>query len=243
MRLVKELLGQQNVDGPLEILVVNDNGGPEVFECLSRLAPGPVPLRFFDTGYSGYGPVLARNAGLRFARYDTVIFLDDDVSIGPDLVSRYQRAPEGIRIGRIDFAVEIDGQSRIYPDRRAKLMTGEDRLVKSGGACLFLVWSANFCIPTDLGVRLGGFDEAFLDEGEEDCDFGARLIFATRRLIVVPSARAVHEGPDLVLRQRLGLPVTVRVGRAADRLCARGTIVVNGGAAYWRDPKWSQMIR
>jgi glycosyltransferase involved in cell wall biosynthesis len=243
VRLVEQLLHQEEINGPFEILVVNDNGGPEVFDRLSRLRTGGIPLRCFDTGYTGFGAALARNVGLRFARHETIVFLDDDVSVGPELVARYQQAPQGIRLGCVDFVVEIDGERRVYPDRRRVLMTGADRLIESYMPFLFLLWSANFCIPTAVGVRLGGFDEAFLDQGQEDSDFGARLIFATQRLVAVPSARAVHHGPDRQLRRLLGMPVTMRPERAGERLRARGGVEANGGLAYWRRPKWQQMIR
>jgi GT2 family glycosyltransferase len=243
VQLVHQLLGQQHLHGPMEILVVNDNGGPEVFDRLSTLPTGSIPLRFFDTGYAGYGPALARNAGLRFARYDTIVFLDDDVSVGADLLARYQQAPPGIRLGRVDFAVAINGTRRIYGDRRTVLMSGGDRLIRPDPAYFFLLWSANFCIPTSVGLTLGGFDEAYLDEGEEDCDFGARLMFATQRLVAVPSARAVHDGPDLRLQKLLGMPVIERPGRAAERVRALRSLEPNGGMAYWQDEKWHRMLR
>jgi GT2 family glycosyltransferase len=51
------------------------------------------------------------------------------------------------------------------------------------------------------------------DEDEEDMDFGARAILASRRLVVVPSARVVHHGPDAVLKKQLGIPFTERPHR------------------------------
>lgn len=44
-------------------------------------------------------------------------------------------------------------------------------------------------------------------------DFGARAILASRRLVVVPSARVVHHGPDAVLKKQLGIPFTERPHR------------------------------
>jgi hypothetical protein len=242
--LVREVVGQRGLAGALEILVVNDAGDASVFDAVAEAAAGSgVPLRCFDTEHvSGFGVVLARNIGLRFARCATTIFLDDDVAVGRDLVARYQRAPEGLRLGRIDFAVELAGRQLVVPDRR-DILHGADRAVEPVGAYLGYLWSANFALPTLLGLAIGGFDEAFLDENEEDMDFGARAMLAGRRLVAVPSARALHHGPDDLLRHQLGLPVSDRPRRAQERFARRGHLVVNGGEAYWRGPRWERFRR
>jgi GT2 family glycosyltransferase len=235
-RLVSQLLRQRDAPGPMEILVVNDHGDPSVFADVRALpnARG-VPIRFFDTGYDGYGPVLARNAGLRFARHATCIFCDDDIEVGEDYVASYQRAPDGPRMGRID-SLELRGTELFtVPDSRGALAAGDARLVREHEGCLGFIWSANFAIPTQLARVLGGFDEAFLGEKEEDLDFSARAVTAFRGLVTVPGARALHHG-------ELGSHSKPLPGRAREIWETRRALVVNQGMAYWKLPKWEEMI-
>ena len=102
------------------------------------------------------------------------------------------------------------------------------------------LWGGNCAVTTELGLALGGFDEVFLGEGEEDTDFGARAVRATHRPVAVPGAWARHEGLDQTTRVWLGFATANRPGRSRALLAdpARGT-VVNGGVAYWDGPRWA----
>jgi hypothetical protein len=243
-RLVAALRRQRDVRGPLEILVVNDNGAHAVFDAVAALPRAAAVVRCFDTHYAGYGLALARNVGLRFARYDTAICLDDDLEVDDHLVRAYQEAPSGLRLGRIDFRVSVEGQARVMADPRGAIVQGPtteiDDLVRYRG----FVYGGNFAIPTRLALAVGGFDEAFLDEGEEDVDFGARVMAAARAAFAVPAARALHDGPTLTVAHRLGLEAPPqRVGLAVERLqqAGRGSRV-NGGLAYWLGDRWQGFV-
>lgn len=247
--LVDGIARQQPPGVPVEILLINDHGSTDVFAAARDVARRTgCDLRTFDTYYAGYGPALARNVGLRFARYDTTVFLDDDVEVGPDLLRCYRDAPSGVRIGRIDFLNSQgfrraqEDRLRQVPDRRLALR-GPARVLRPWTAYEGFMWSANCAVPTEVGLALGGFDEAFLNEGEEDLDFSARAVRATRRPIAVPSALALHHELD-----RSGEAASVdgrkaRVSRANERLAdpARG-VIVNGGAAYWAGDRWHRYI-
>lgn len=241
--LVEGIARQQNPGVPVEILVINDHGSTNVFDAARDVARRTgCDLRTFDTYYAGYGPALARNVGLRFARYDTTVFLDDDVEAGSDLLRCYRDAPAGIRIGRIDFLHVLNDRTRQIPDRRLALR-GPARVLRPWTSYEGFMWSANCAVPTEVGLTLGGFDEAFLNEGEEDLDFSARAVRATHRAVAVPSALALHHELD-----RVGEAASVdgrkaRVSRANERLAdpARG-MVVNGGVAYWSGDRWSRYI-
>lgn len=242
--LVAALQRQRGVRGPVEVLVVNDNGTRDVFDAVAALQHvGAGAVRTFDTRYPGYGVALARNIGFRFARYDTVVCLDDDVEVGEDLVASYQAAPEGLRLGRVDCPVVVRGETRLA-DPRGALMQGEARRIDDLDRCRGYLYSGNFSVPTEVALAVGGFDEAFLDEGEEDLDFGARVMAALQSAVAVPAARAVHG--DLMRTQAADIAATAtprRVGRADERLRqpGRGSIV-NGGLAYWLGPRWQTFV-
>ena len=241
--LVAGIAHQQPCGAPVEVLLVNDHGTTAVFEAARaaarRTACDP---RTFDTCYAGYGPALARNVGLRFARYDTTVFLDDDVEVGPDLLRRYHAAPAGIRMGRIDFLHRDGERPRRVPDCRVALR-GPDRVLRPWATFEGFMWSANCAVPTEVALALGGFDEAFLDEGEEDLDFSARAIRATHQPVAVPSALALHDGLDVSGAAALTAGRTARPARANERLAdpARG-LVVNGGVSYWSGDRWQRNI-
>jgi hypothetical protein len=241
--LVAGIARQQPCGVPVEILLVNDHGTTAVFDAARVVAERTgCDLRTFDTYYSGYGPALARNVGLRFARYDTTVFLDDDVEVGSDLLRCYHRAPAGIRMGRIDFLHPDGDRLRQVPDRRIALR-GPDRILRPWATFEGFMWSANCAVPTEVALALGGFDEAFLNEGEEDLDFSARTIRATHLPVAVPSALALHHELDLSGGVALQAGRTARLARANERLAdpTRG-LVVNGGVSYWSGDRWGRYI-
>ena len=242
--LVLSLLSQRDVNLPLEILVVNDNGNSEVYAAVRNVATDAARIvRCFDTGYGGYGPGLARNVGIRFARYQTLVFFDDDMSVADDIISRFLSAPTGLRLGRVEFRVEIDGEPQWFPDRRGELMEGKDRRITEIESYLGFLWGASFSVDTVIARKVGGFDEIYLDEGEEDVDFGARVMMLLGAFVSVPSARAVHNGPDLNLAAKLGLTSVARHAKAHERLCSRRGFSVNGGMSYWLEERWENMLR
>ena len=71
-------LQQQAGFVPEEIIVVDDGSTPPV--CAEAL-DGPIPVRVLRT--SGIGPATARNAGVRAASADVILFTDDDTVPAP----------------------------------------------------------------------------------------------------------------------------------------------------------------
>jgi glycosyltransferase involved in cell wall biosynthesis len=241
LNLVRQLL-TQNVGCPVEILVVND-GGDQGFGTMLRQALGKTrfPVRLFDSGYEGYGLTLCRNIGIRFASYDQLVFLDDDLSIGDSFLSCYNEAPEGLRLGAVLQLATVNGASCLRADARGTLLTGETRTVPDYRSYMGFLWGANFSIPTRYAMAVGGFDESFLDEGQEDMDFGARVIQFLNGFFVVPSASVVHKGVPQT--QDESLDNAGRTGRMVERFCTRSSLIVNEGLSYWTQEKWSQYTR
>lgn len=243
--LVEDLARQRPCGVPVEVLLVNDDGDAAGLAAIRDAAHASgLDLRLFDTHFAGYGLTLARNIGLRFARYDTTVFLDDDLRVAPDLLWQYRQAPGFIRAGRIDAGfddVQFDARSvrRARPDPRAEMCGREARVLRPWNAYETFLWGGNCAVTTELGLALGGFDEIFLGEGEEDTDFGARAVRATHRPVAVPGAWAQHEGLDQTTRVWLGYATANRPGRSRALLAdtARGAIV-NGGISYWSGARW-----
>ena len=240
--LVGQLVAQQEHSGGLEILLVNDNGDTAVFDHARAAAKGSeVALRCFDTGYEGFGVALARNIGLAFARYGLCLFLDDDVIAPPQLVSRHQSTADScLRLGRIDSLVTTDEGEQVVEDRR-DILKQHDGSVTEINQCLGMLHGGHFSVPTALAMVLGGFDEEFLDEEEEDMDFGARAILATKQLYVLASARVLHRGLDSFSLRERGMSGGRDLPRLAnERFQTRGNLVVNGGPEHFLGDRWKQ---
>jgi len=77
----------------LEVIVVDD-GSPVPVEPLVADLQNMGPAKLICVRQNNLGPAAARNAGFRRARGDTVLFLDDDILVPPDLVRRHVEAHE-----------------------------------------------------------------------------------------------------------------------------------------------------
>jgi len=244
--LVAQLVAQQGCGGGLEILLVNDNGDPGVFDLArAEVAGSNVELRCFDTGYDGFGAGLARNVGIAHARYIISLFLDDDVMVPPGLVARHQSTAEAcLRLGRIDSLLSTEAGDEVVEDRR-RVLTGHDGLVTGDlFPAMGLLHGGHFSVPTPLARELGGFDLEFLDEEEEDTDFGARAIMAVKKLYILASARVLHRGLDsYTLRERGLAGGTDLPRRARERFLERQQFIVNGGEDYFLGESWKQYQR
>jgi glycosyltransferase involved in cell wall biosynthesis len=244
--LVTQLVAQRGYGGGLEVLLVNDNGDPAVFaRARAAVAGSSVELRCFDTGYEGFGAALARNVGIAHARYIVSLFLDDDVMAPPGLVSRHQSTAEAcLRLGRIDSLLATETGDEVVEDRR-NLLRGHDGLVDDNlFEAMGLLHGGHFSMPTPLARKLGGFDVEFLDEEEEDTDFGARAIMAVKKLYILASARVFHRGLDSYTLRERGLPGgTDLPRRVGERFMERKQIAVNGGEDYFRGERWQQYQR
>jgi len=129
--LIRQIMTQVDLQLPLEVLMVSDGGNPGSLDVIKQMtAKSQWPVRFFDSMQAdAYALTLCRNIGIRFARYDRLVFLDDDLSIGPDFLSHYASAPEGLCLGRIDSIEEREKQFEVVPDLRGRQLTGPTRRI------------------------------------------------------------------------------------------------------------------
>lgn len=130
----------------------------------------------------------AMNQGLLAANCAVVLFVDDDVMPGPDLVAAHfaahERGGAGLVAGRIIQPWE-EGQDLSQ--------TGSFRFAQDRPAWIGEFMGGNFSIERDLALALGGFDENFVRvayrfEGE----FAHRLRLAGHRIYFEPTACIHH---------------------------------------------------
>ena len=167
-----------------EVVVVDDGSEPAL---AMPEAPG---LRLVRT--AGIERSRARNLGVLSTRADLVIFMDDDISVGPDFVGAHRKAaeefPNVIGVGAITLP-EAMGQTTFGRFRR--LIEDPDLRRPRG-----LMAEKNFCTAANMSIRrdrflsLGGFDPAIVSSEDQDlalrfCEHGGRLAF-------LPEASALH---------------------------------------------------
>jgi glycosyltransferase involved in cell wall biosynthesis len=146
------------------------------------------------------GASAARNCGWQNARAPVVLFLDDDIVAGPDLVHEHwawhEREPgEDVGVlGHVEWAREL----RVTPFMR---WVDDGRQFDYGSirgheAHWWHLYTANVSVKRSLLEHVGGFDEVRFPFGYEDLDLGRRMYdTAGFRLLYNRRASAEHLAP------------------------------------------------
>ena len=99
----------------------------------------------------------AMNVGLLEARYDVVLFLDDDILPGSRLVEMHKRAHAEMGVGLVAGMVLQPGQTAMA------LQSGESFQFNSDAPASILEFmGGNFSVAREVALELGGFDENFV---------------------------------------------------------------------------------
>ena len=183
------VLDQETVPGGSETLVVVDGSTDGTAEWLGTLRyPG---LRVIVQ--ENRGLAAARNRGAAEARGRAVLFLDDDVHPSRGL-ARAHAARQGedgavvlgplplLRRGPVSFLAEgVDRWAAALAERLAD----PGYLPRLDDFCF-----ANGSVAQSILRRTGGFDEGFREYGNEDLDYGWRLLQAGVPILFAPDAVA-----------------------------------------------------
>ena len=175
-KTIPALLNQRGVGAEFEVIVVVDGSTDGTLDLLNGLGTAP---RLRIISQRNRGLAAARNRGAEAARGEILLFLDDDMMAGPELaavhLAEHGSASERVVLGALGLAEGV---------RRSFLKVGveawsrdmERRLSAPGYRLQFDDWSfGHASIGRALFLRLGGFDETFVDYGNEDYELGWRL--------------------------------------------------------------------
>jgi GT2 family glycosyltransferase len=183
------VLNQEPVPGGSETLVVVDGSSDGTREWLGTLRhPG---LRVIVQ--ENRGLAAARNRGAAEARGRAVLFLDDDVHPSPGLARAHaaRQLGEGavvlgplplLRRGPVSFLAE--GVDR-WAGALAARLADPAYAPRLDDFCF-----ANASVAQSILHRTGGFDEGFREYGNEDLDYGWRLLQAGVPILFAPDAVA-----------------------------------------------------
>ena len=190
---LEDLLAQSH--RPLEILIVDqsDEVGQDLRELVEQHAG---IISHHQVSFRGLP--LARNYGWQRARYDAILFVDDDTRCPPDLVSEHLRALQMTGVGAV--AGGIDERYRpadsgpltgIYRAWTATPLRGFGAL---GEGDVHHAGGGNFSVWRRAILAAGGADET-LNQGAalyEETDLCLRIRRAGFRIVFNGRARLTH---------------------------------------------------
>ena len=145
------------------------------------------------------GRAAACNAGVAAAHGDIVLLLDDDMALAPDAVAAHvARHASDRRLGVVGAAPVRVLPGTPFATRYVARRFGRHlaKLARPGYAIdVRDVYMGAFSIKRATFVEVGGFDDGFVEYGNEDGDLAGRLLSATVELVYAPEAIA-HQAYD-----------------------------------------------
>jgi GT2 family glycosyltransferase len=169
----------------LEYIVVDD-GSSDNSRAIAE-ACGAMLLR--TQGRSG--PAAARNLGALHAKGELLLFIDSDVRVRPDTLTRIQArfaADPGIDalLGSYDDEPAASGFVSQYKNLQHHYVHQHGRT----DAATF--WSGCGAIRAEVFRAADGFSEAYARPCIEDIELGYRLRAAQRRIVLDPAIQVTH---------------------------------------------------
>ena len=186
-----QALAHQSFEGEFEVIVVVDgssDGSAETLRSVSR----PFACKVIEQ--PNQGAASARNRGAANATGEVLLFLDDDMEADPTLLQQHDRShKEGAEVvlGHVPLHPKSpqnflsDGVGAWADDRARQLSQAGNKLRA------FDVLTGQLSIRREIFEALGGFDTNFTRGGafgNEDLDFGVRLMNGGYRLVFNPAA-------------------------------------------------------
>ena len=140
----------------------------------------------------GAGPAAARNAGAARSEADVLVFVDADVEVHADALSRIgARFAEDPDLSAIFGAYDDDPSAPGLTSRFRNLLHHHVHISSPGEAETF--WAGLGAIRRDDFEALGGFDaERFRQPSVEDIELGMRLRARGGRIVLDPAIRGRH---------------------------------------------------
>jgi glycosyltransferase involved in cell wall biosynthesis len=183
----------ENQDRSVEAIIV-DNGSTDNTKEVAQewAASSRFPARVITEGRPGLS--VARNAAIRNARGEIVVFTDDDCTLSSDYLAKlsdhYQQDLETVvRGGRVELGNRDDVNFTTKTDPQSA------RLVDIARVAGFIL-GCNMALPRAAIARIGYFDESFgagaVFRSAEETDFMCRAYIAGIPIEYVPDMIVYH---------------------------------------------------
>jgi GT2 family glycosyltransferase len=190
VRTARSVAVQTVPRGEYEVIVVDDHSTPPVSEAFHgrQLPPGVRIVRCEEN----LGRAAARNVGVRAARGDVVVMLDDDMEVVRHFLEahlrEHERNPDAVVLGKIEAAPELGG----HPFLRYLNSRGPEKVPDGQPVPSKYFVTGNSSVRRSRLEKVGLFDEEFHLYGGEDTELGIRLGKAGCVFLYAPDALAHH---------------------------------------------------
>lgn len=189
--VLQSLLAQDIPADTHEILVCDSNSTDGTAEFLEQVSSAHRNVRYLPGAYTGRA--MARNAGIRAACGEIVLFNDADIVASPQLMRIHlERHRERAGIAVVGWEVPV----RSYADYCSKRENPQERASLHPPHRRKLSWlyflTGNASVRRKDLLRVGGFDESFTGYGHEDLELGFRLQKAGISIVYEPRAVNYH---------------------------------------------------
>jgi glycosyltransferase involved in cell wall biosynthesis len=170
---------------PLECVVVDDGSCDASMDVARRAG-----VRLVSSG-GCRGPACARNLGARAARGDILFFLDADVLVRPDALSRVlARFAEDPSLDAVIGSYDDEPGSPDFVSQYRNLLHCFIHQSSREEACTF--WTACGAIRRQVFLEQGGFCETYTRPCIEDIELGCRLRHAGRKIRLDKALQVKH---------------------------------------------------
>ena len=218
-RLLRALTQQTLAPEWYEVIISIDGSHDGTLEMVEAFA---APYQLSHVWQSNNGRAAARNAGIRRAQGEVLIFFDDDMEPAPNCLEVHWRVHGAdsrlVAIGAVPIQREANDPP-IAEYIAAKFSQHLDRLARPDHHFMLRDFhSGHFSIRRPVLDEIGLFDESFRSYGNEDLELSWRLQKAGVKLIYLPQAVAYqHYSKDFVALAQ----DTIAKGRTAILLASK----------------------
>ena len=188
-KLVESIRPQLPVDYPLEVMIVDNNSSDGTADYGRRVAAETPGFTYLFEPRQGLSH--ARNAGAGAARYEFLLYLDDDALLPPHYLATLGKLlakHDPDFLGGPLYPLYLDAKPDWFPEsleiRKKTERSGfDDNVVLTG---------ANYGVKKSVLARVGGFDPNYGMTGGKVGMLEERLVIETYRRLTPPEQQKIY---------------------------------------------------
>jgi glycosyltransferase involved in cell wall biosynthesis len=173
-------------DQEFELIVVDDGS-----EDRTRAIAEQHGAKVFDSPAKRGGPAIARNLGSTHANGAILFFIDSDVCVKPNSISKVKaRFKNDQEMAALIGSYDMAPKSQDFISQYRNLMHCYVHQHGSEQACTF--WSGCGAIRKEVFIELSGFSEDYERPAIEDIELGYRMVRLGRKIVLDHSLLVTH---------------------------------------------------